>query len=64
MTLKYHNQFKISFNNLQNDQLRMLSFIHGVSKQEIIRKAIDYYARSENDRRMKADPNGRPLAGF
>ncbi len=64
MTLKYKNQLKISFNNVQCDQLRMLSFIHGTTKQEIIRKAIDYFARSENEKRLKANSNAKPLAGF
>jgi hypothetical protein len=64
MTLKYRNQLKISFNNLQSDQIRMLSFIHGTSKQEIIRKAIDYFARSENEKRLKANPNSKPIIGF
>lgn len=42
----------------------MLSFIHGTTKQEIIRKAIDYFARSENEKRLKANSNAKPLAGF
>ncbi len=42
----------------------MLSFIHGTSKQEIIRKAIDYFARSENEKRLKANPNSKPIIGF
>jgi len=64
MTLKYKNQLKISINNLQNDQIRMLSYILGVSKQEVIRKTIDSFARSENEKRLKANPNAKPLAGF
>ena len=64
MTLKYKNQLKISINNLQNDQLRMLSYILGVSKQEVIRKAIDSFARSENEKRLRTTPNAKPLAGF
>ena len=36
MAFKYRNQLKISINNLQNDQIRMLSYILGVSKQEVI----------------------------
>ncbi|MEY2793316.1 MAG: hypothetical protein RJA76_1308 [Bacteroidota bacterium] len=64
MALKYKNQFKISLNNLQSDQIRVLSFIHGVSKQEVIRKAIDSFARSENERRLKANPTIKPIVGF
>ena len=64
MTLKYKNQLKISINNLQNDQIRMLSYILGVSKQEVIRKAIDSFARSENEKRLKANPNAKPMVGF
>jgi hypothetical protein len=64
MTLKYKNQLKISINNLQNAQIRMLSYILGVSKQEVIRKAIDSFARSENEKRLKTNPNVKPLAGF
>ena len=64
MTLKHNNQLKISFNNVQNDQLRMLSHIYGVPMQEIIRKAIDCFARLENEKRLKANPNAKPLAGF
>jgi len=50
--------------NLQNYQLRMLAYIHGVSKQEIIRKSIDCFARLENEKRLRANPNAKPLAGF
>ena len=64
MAFKYRNQLKISINNLQNDQIRMLSYILGVSKQEVIRKAIDSFARSENEKRLKANPNRKPIAGF
>lgn len=64
MTLKYKNQLKISINNLQNDQIRMLSYILGVSKQEVIRKAIDCFARLENEKRLRTNPNAKPLAGF
>ena len=64
MALKYKNQFKISLNNLQSDQIRVLSFIHGVSKQEVIRKAIDSFAGSENERRLKANPRIKPIVGF
>jgi hypothetical protein len=64
MALKYRNQLKISINNLQNDQIRMLSYILGVSKQEVIRKAIDSFARSENEKRLKANPNSKPIVGF
>jgi len=35
-------------NNLQNDQIRILSYILAVSKQEVIRKDIDSFASSEN----------------
>ena len=64
MAFKYRNQLKISINNLQNDQIRMLSYILGVSKQEVIRKAIDSFARSENEKRLRTNPNAKPLAGF
>ena len=64
MTLKHNNQLKISFNNVQNDQLRMLSHIYGVPMQEIIRKAIDCFARLENEKRLRTNPNAKPLAGF
>ena len=64
MALKYKNQLKISINHLQNDQIRMLSYILGVSKQEVIRKAIDYFARAENEKRLKANPNSKPMIGF
>jgi len=64
MTLKYKNQLKISINNLQNDQIRMLSYILGVSKQEVIRKAIDSFARSENEKRLKANSQAKPIIGF
>jgi hypothetical protein len=64
MALKYKNQLKISLNNIQSDQIRVLSFIHGVSKQEIIRKAIDSFARSENERRLKTNPTIKPIVGF
>jgi hypothetical protein len=64
MAFKYKNQLKISLNNIQSDQIRVLSFIHGVSKQEIIRKAIDSFARSENEKRLKANPNSKPIVGF
>ena len=33
---------------MQNEQIRILSYILGVSKQEVIRKAIDSFASSEN----------------
>lgn len=42
----------------------MLSYILGVSKQEVIRKAIDYFARAENEKRLKANPNSKPIIGF
>ena len=42
----------------------MLSYILGVSKQEVIRKAIDSFARSENEKRLRTNPNAKPLAGF
>ncbi len=42
----------------------MLSYILGVSKQEVIRKAIDSFARSENERRKLANPHSKPLIGF
>lgn len=64
MSLKYKNQLKLSVNNLQSDQLRVLSYIHGISKQEVIRKAIDSFARTENERRLKANPSTKPIVGF
>lgn len=42
----------------------MLSYILGVSKQEVIRKAIDYFARAENEKRLKTNPNSKPIIGF
>ncbi len=42
----------------------MLSYILGISKQEVIRKAIDSFARSENEKRLKANPNSKLIVGF
>jgi hypothetical protein len=64
MSLKYPNQLKISLNNYQKKQVKVLSMIHGMSQQDVIRKAIDAFARTENERLMSSNPNGTPLPGF
>lgn len=64
MSLKYPNQLKISLNNYQAKQIRALSFMHGMTQQDIIRKAIDAFARAENERILKNNPHGNSLPGF
>jgi len=64
MTLKYTNQLKVSLNNYQKAQIKTLAHVHGVSMQDIIRKAIDSYAASENERLLRTNPHARPLPGF
>ncbi len=64
MSLKYPNQLKISLNKFQVNQLRTLSHIHEISQQDLIRKAIDAYARAENERILKSNPYAKPLPGF
>ncbi|MFN9116265.1 MAG: hypothetical protein ACK5XN_39990 [Bacteroidota bacterium] len=64
MTLKYNNQLKISLDNYQKAQIKTLAQIHGCSMQDIIRKALDAYAQSENGRLLRTNPHARPLPGF
>ncbi len=64
MALKYNNQLKISLGRYQAAQLQALSQIHGTSRQDIIRRALEHFAKAENERLMKSNPNGHPLPGF
>lgn len=47
MALKYSNQLKISLNKVQITNLRKLAHIYGMSYQDVIRKALDEFARIE-----------------
>ena len=47
MALKYQNQLKISLNKVQIENLRKLSQKYGMSYQDVIRKALDEFARVE-----------------
>jgi hypothetical protein len=64
MSLKYPNQLKISLNNYQKNQVKALSAVHGMSQQDVIRKAIDAFVRQENERLLRTNPQATPLPGF
>jgi hypothetical protein len=64
MSLKYPNQLKISITKYQAIQIRVLSNIHEMSQQDVIRKAIDAFAKAENERILRTNPYANPLPGF
>ncbi len=64
MAYKYNNQIKISLNRYQLLQLEALRQILGVSKQEVMRKALDSFVLAENEKRMRRNPDEHPLPGL
>jgi hypothetical protein len=64
MAYKYNNQIKVSLNRYQLAQLEALRQILGVSKQEVMRKALDSFVLAENERRLRRNPNEHPLPGL
>ncbi len=64
MAYKYNNQIKVSLNRYQLLQLEALRQILGVSKQEVLRKALDSFVLAENDKRLRRNPNEHPLPGL
>ena len=60
----YKNQLKVTFNHTQMSQIRALTYIHGMSMQDVIRKALDRYAIAENERILKTNVHAKPLPGF
>jgi hypothetical protein len=64
MAYKYNNQIKISLNRYQLLQLEALRQILGVSKQEVMRKALDSFVLAENDKRLRRNPDAHPLPGL
>jgi hypothetical protein len=64
MALKYNNQLKISLSRYQLLQLEALTQLHGVTKQDILRKALDAFVKEENDRLLRSNPHARPLPGM
>jgi len=52
MSLKYQNQLKISLNKVQLINLRKLSNLYGMSYQDVIRKALDEFARLEFEKNI------------
>jgi hypothetical protein len=44
MAYKYNNQIKVSLNRYQVQQLQALHQILGITKQDVLRKALDSFA--------------------
>jgi hypothetical protein len=64
MAYKYNNQIKVSLNRYQVQQLQALHQILGISKQDVLRKALDSFVLAENERRLRRDPHAAPLPGL